>query len=135
MAFNRKSWLIACAAAILPMAGCGGRGTVPTKGEITLDGVPVAGVSISLVPEGQGLAAQAITGEDGRFKLETFRDNGAMPGDYRIVVSKYESVIEPHVKKVRSTLPKLYASPETTPLRCSIPCAGELRVALHGDTD
>lgn len=118
------------AAAILLIAGCG-RGTVPTSGTVALDGVPVGGAVISLVPEGAGLAARAIATEDGRFKLETFRDNGAMPGDYRIVVSKYEEVIEPHVKKLRSALPKIYASPETTPLRCTIPCEnGELRVLL-----
>ena len=76
-------------------AGCGSRGghlpkTVPATGVVTLDGKPVDGAQVVLVPAGEGATgAYGTTDTSGHFALRAYEEKeGAIPGDYKIQVSK-----------------------------------------------
>ena len=76
--------------------GCGGPETeppVPVSGKIMYKGKPVDGAQVTFLSKAQtgGRSASGRTGADGAFKLTTFKtDDGAIPGDYAITVSKSE---------------------------------------------
>ena len=122
--------------------GCGNKsslsGVYPAQGTITLDGQPLAGASITLVPETLGAesrGASALSDDAGHFQLSTLKANdGAFPGTYKVVVVKKE-VENPLTEeekakdaqgiKVRdivavNKLPKKYESTTTTDLTLTI---------------
>jgi hypothetical protein len=130
-------------------AGCSK--TAAVKGRVTLDGQPVAGATVLFVPEPEvrGRPASAITDSDGNFCLTTYRaEDGAVPGAYRIVVSKTKGFPEPaptHTGKKRALdrlarsaahkeekplFPALYSDPAKTPLRCTVPPPDQVSVEL-----
>jgi hypothetical protein len=76
-------------------AGCTGEGTnanlVPVTGNITLDGKPLVGASVTFVGTGAtpGLGGVGMTDEAGNFEVSHFRaGKGLDPGDYKVLVSK-----------------------------------------------
>ena len=77
------------------IAGCGGRSkAVTVTGIVTLDDVPVEGVSVRFIPvdPSKGEHAFGTTGSDGRYRLTTKNpEDGAIPGDYKVVVTMAES--------------------------------------------
>ncbi len=75
--------------------GCNSAGgnlpkTVPATGVVTLDGKPVDGAQVVLVPAGQeATGATAVTDSSGRFALRAYPEkDGAIPGEYKVQVSK-----------------------------------------------
>ncbi|MGZ0167619.1 MAG: hypothetical protein ACKVII_27165 [Planctomycetales bacterium] len=89
--------IIALFAGIL--AGCGGGASddrpdrTPVSGSVSIGGVPVTGAIVVFSPatEGKGRGATGITDDSGNFVLGTFsKDDGAVPGDYVVLVSKLE---------------------------------------------
>jgi hypothetical protein len=77
------------------VSGCGPRTshlpkTVPATGIVTLDGKPVEGAQVVIIPAKEGVTgASAITDASGRFALRAFPEkDGAIPGDYKVQVSK-----------------------------------------------
>jgi hypothetical protein len=130
--------------------GCGQTNTV--KGRVLLDGQPVAGATVTFVPDadGQGRPAFGTTDSDGYFQLMTYRPgDGALPGAYRIVVSKTEAPAAPpdndHASKQRAQdylarhsghkrdkplLPAIYSDAAKTPLRCTVPASSLVTVEL-----
>ncbi len=78
---------------LLSMAGCGGgiTGLYPVTGTVTYQGKPVAEATISFINEGEGRPATAISKTDGTYQLFTVDSAGALPGKYRVVVSKTEA--------------------------------------------
>lgn len=79
----------------LILAGCNSEGPVPVTGTITFEGKPVADASITFTPatRSEGKVAVGATDESGRFSLSllTGEDKeGAMPGDYKVSISKVE---------------------------------------------
>lgn len=81
------------------LAGCGGANlkTVKVPVTVTLDGRPLEGATISLLPvaadggETTGRPASGLTGSDGTCNLSTFSTgDGVVPGNYKITVSKEE---------------------------------------------
>lgn len=129
--------------------GCGK--TAVVKGRVTLDGHPVAGATVLFVPEdgNAGRPASGMTDDDGNFRLTTYRpDDGAVPGTYRIVVSKTKAFPEPdpkHTGKQRALdrvarknahknekrlIPALYSDPAKTTLRCTVPPPESVSVEL-----
>jgi hypothetical protein len=135
------------------LTGCGGRGTTPVRGLVTLEGAPVAGATVLFMPDGGdgGRPASGFTSSDGTFRLMTYRENdGALPGKYRVLVqrtepakdqreaehsamerarAKYEGVSSQKARK--PALPAVYAKFDTTPLRCTVPVSGEVPLDLH----
>ena len=85
--------LIGCAATgLFTAAGCGPAdglsGIVPVRGKVTLDGEPLASGEIRYMPTApEGRQARGSIESGGRFELSTLRPgDGALPGEYRIVV-------------------------------------------------
>jgi len=77
------------------MSGCGGGGerlpTVPASGIVTLQGAPVEGAHVALAPQDAtgGRSAFAQTDAQGHFQLMTLKpQDGALPGSYRVKISK-----------------------------------------------
>jgi hypothetical protein len=136
----------------LVLAGCGRR-TIPVQGVITLDGVPLAGATVLFMPEGSGAGrpASGYTADDGMFELMTYQPgDGALPGTYRVLIRKSEAAKDRDTaeqnalqrakakyeekaqqKSRNSSVPAVYASFDTSPLRCTVPVAGVLTVDLH----
>jgi hypothetical protein len=134
----------------LVQTGCGGPAEV--KGHVTLDGKPVSGATVLFVPEPGSSArpASGLTDGEGNFRLTTYRPNdGAVPGTYKIVVTKSEGVPSPpdpdHASKKRALdyerriagrdrpkriIPAIYGDAETTTLRCTVPASGTVNVEL-----
>ena len=138
----RLKWTMAVLLSILPMTGCGGPfKPVYLEGLVTLDGEPLAGATVTFLPEdGDGHPASGFTDQEGVFKLTTFKKNdGALPGEYCIVVTKIQSIEAPpeansgeadavlkHYKSLKSQgrrtlLPPIYAQAATTPFHCAVP--------------
>ena len=77
--------------------GCGGNknpfGTVYLEGTVTLDGTPIDGVSVTLIPldSGEQLSAGGVTDTSGKFTVTAGGSpagSGARPGKYDITFSK-----------------------------------------------
>jgi len=71
--------------------GCGQSnplGTVPVGGKVTYNSQPVEGATVSFIPNGEGRPATAISAADGSYNLTTLNWQGAVPGQYTVVVRK-----------------------------------------------
>ncbi len=77
------------------LVGCGGSGigTVPAEGVITVDGQPMEGVMVVFNPDAEGgRAASGRTDAEGKYVLTTVENgDGALPGTYKVSVSKHEN--------------------------------------------
>jgi len=68
-------------------------GTVYLEGTVTLDGVPIDGVNVTLIPldEGEQLSAGGVTDASGKFTVTAGGSpagSGARPGTYNVIFSK-----------------------------------------------
>jgi hypothetical protein len=144
----RRRWPLTYSllAGLLIMAGSGcGQQLAKVRGKVTLDGKPLDAAGVQFHPiGGRGVPANGITDTDGTFFVDTHsRDDGAWPGEYKVVISKYEvdpamrQKIDPSdpqamgkayaaaskamAKPKKYLVPKVYLRPETTPLRWKVP--------------
>lgn len=127
----------------LASAGCGSaeepppfqEELVPTAGTVTLDGQPLAGATLTFIPESGGETASGFTDAEGRFELSTLAANlsaderkGLVPGQYRVIVSRItmpdgqpvpEGTTEADAMAVgaQESLPPRYSSAQATTLR------------------
>ena len=147
---GRPSWwlLIVLATA----GGCGGANKpVPVHGVVLLDGRPLAGATITFVPDSPGThEAHAYSTADGSFKLSTYRPaDGAVPGEYKVLVSyteptpglsasaTQEEAMQAMEKATRAgkrpllILPDKYTNPAKTQLRQKVPPDGVVRLELR----
>lgn len=73
--------------------GCGGSSnppTYPVTGKVTLDGKEIEGAAVTFVAEKPENSAATKTKADGTYELATFNaGDGAMPGSYKVMVTKY----------------------------------------------
>jgi hypothetical protein len=137
------------------VSGCGR--TYPVEGVVLLDGAPLDGVTIVFEPEGSGQPAVGMTAADGSFKLGTQAGTGALPGKYRVLLTKvtgpkpgrpawigrrnpppsesekaaYLRQVADTKKQQREWVPKAYTNTTTTPLRFTVPVPGKLRLELN----
>ncbi len=111
------------AGGIAIQAGCGRSGPrpVPASGKVLLDGRPLPGGYVRVVPE-QGRAAGGRIDKQGRFTLGTFaEDDGCLPGTHGVEVTgafrggEGERAAAPGV-----TLPRRYADHRTSGLQVTI---------------
>ena len=81
---------------VLPLiAACGPSrpDTAPVNGNVTLDGKPIAGAQVMLVPTQGGRPGQGLTDEQGNFTIGTFeKDDGALLGPHNITVTSKRRV-------------------------------------------
>jgi hypothetical protein len=139
--------IVGAAALAILMPGCSGQATSPVEGVVLLDGKPLAGASVQLVPQGEGRDATAQTDAQGRFRVSTFRPgDGALPGTYKVVISppigtpdptQYASADEamaaaarPAPKPAGPPFPEKYTRPDQTPLTIQVPLDKPLRLEL-----
>jgi hypothetical protein len=140
------------ALALLTAAGCAGKYTpVPVSGVVTLDGQPVDKATVYFYAVGddkEGRPAQGVTDENGEFRLSTLgTDDGALPGEYKVVVHKYvptqpnlkipefpntpegklerqdfmyRNFEEKGIQPNTNSLPARYGDSSTTPLTCTV---------------
>lgn len=97
------------------MAGCGSSVAagpdpaklVAVKGQVLLDNKPIEGALIVFLPKDakMGDGANAFTDASGTYELKTSGTAGAVPGNYRVIVSR---LVDPSGKAV-------IATPETPP--------------------
>lgn len=97
---------------MLLTAGCGPgkpprEPTFPVTGTVTFNGSPVADASVVLVPgDPSQKGAMGNTDASGNFELTTYeKGDGAMSGEYRVRVFKYEMTNEPDPTSGSEPLP------------------------------
>jgi len=126
--------ILLCALATL---GCNSQGghlpkTVPAAGVVTLDGKPVEGAQVVLIPAGDATTgAFGTTNASGHFSLRAFEEKpGAIPGEYKVQVSK---TIEVKMQgkldggdavRFEHGVPAKYTGAKTSGLTATIPDAG-----------
>src|SRR5437879_6432336 len=107
-------------ALIVSMAGCSGNDRpVRQKVNVTLEGEPLAGVTVTFMSTANKRPAWGTTDEEGSFELTTYAaEDGAVPGEYKIIVNSAtppgagdlpEGLISPEVIKAsRRKLPPIH---------------------------
>jgi hypothetical protein len=144
-ALNVRGAIAGGLVALLLAGGCGPDtshlpATVPAKGTVLLDGAPIAGAQVILVPaDGATNGAYGATDDQGRFSLRAFDEKeGAVPGTYKAQVSKTVMVkLEgPDLDggdpvRYEMAVPAKYTGAETSGLRVDIPAAGKEDIKLE----
>ena len=140
----KNRWIICLwIGCLLATLGCGSRGshlpkTVPASGVVTLDGKPVDGAQVVLAPAGAGATgAFGVTNSSGHFSLRAYDEkDGAIPGDYKVQVSK---TIEVKLKctvdggdavRFDYGVPAKYTGAKTSGLTVTIPDTGNRDINL-----
>ena len=142
--------VLGCAALMMAAVfGCsrggdGGPPRVPVAVTVTHNGSPVQGAHVTFVPKGDGQAAYGVTGADGKTELSTQGErDGAMPGDYQVMVRKTETegperqfestetgampagAEAMKSAQTRNLLPEKYSAIGTTDLQASVAADGK----------
>jgi len=115
--------------------------TVPAAGVVTLDGKPVDGAQVIIVPAVDGTTgATAVTDASGHFALRAYPEkDGAIPGEYKVQVSKTVQVAIPGAKgsvdggdpvRFDFGVPAKYTGAKTSGLSVSIPDSGNKDIKL-----
>lgn len=128
---------------LLSVLGCGSGGgnlpkTVPASGIVTLDGKPVDGAQVVLVPANEGMTgATGVTDASGHFSLRAYpQKDGAIPGEYKAQVSK---TIEVKLKgsvdggdavRFDYGVPGKYTTADKSGLKVTIPDSGNRDIQL-----
>jgi hypothetical protein len=116
--------LLLAAGMSLLVSGCGNKGPrpVPVSGVVMIDGKPLTGGFLRVVPEG-GRPSGASIGPDGRFTLGCFADDdGCLTGTHKVEVQGFKQLSETSRQWLA---PRRYASTGTS----------GLTVAIDGPTD
>jgi hypothetical protein len=117
----------------LSLTGCGG--PVQVQGKVTVSGKPLSGAMVVFIPVGGGSEAGAMTNEEGNFQLVGKKEEGTLPGEYRVTVSKKDwppGVTPPDPTKMsfasvlqkRETVPHKYTVQDKTPLHVTVTKGG-----------
>lgn len=131
---------------LILLAGCSGDDkwkqdrpkTVPAEGTITLNGKPLEDATIVLTSDSNGCSGKSD--KEGKFKLEAFSpDPGAVPGSYKVMITKAEYPLTPDPSEKETNkpiyakllVPKKYTSPETSGLTVDIPETGKTDIKLE----
>lgn len=79
--------------------------TVKAAGTVVCDGKPLEGASIVFMQESGNYFARGITDSGGRFSLDAYESkSGAVPGTYKVTISKTVTVDKATPKAVPKTL-------------------------------
>lgn len=95
-----NAWLLSAIVCTVLAVGCQKGTDRPTTyavtGTVTQAGAPVAGAIVSFSPGAGGQGATGRTDDSGKYALSTFGgDDGALPGEYGVTISKFEGQEEP----------------------------------------
>ncbi len=138
---RKHCWIVSqfsCAILLGVATGCGeGQlATAPARGEIRIDGKPLANAYVVFTPE-KGPCATAHSDDDGGFVLSTYRDgDGAVVGKHYVTVSARESTNEPArgapglTQPGRSLIPVRYNNSATSGLTYNVTAGNENRFTI-----
>ena len=133
------------------LLGCGSSDTrpkvVPVTGTVTYQGKPVGDAQVTFWGDAAATPAVGQTDAEGKFQLITQDRTGAVPGKYKVTVSKTETLgggadnapttmddaakAPQYAKQTRATLPAQYADQSKTPLEQTVTDAGPNDIALE----
>ena len=105
---------------LVTLAGCGGGGPKlePVSGKILKSGTAMTNVSVSMVPEGDGVAAMGTADSSGTIVVQTAGRPGAIKGKYKIGVTEPIRPMTPEALASGSPPPlsfdRKYESPQTS---------------------
>lgn len=119
MARRITTYCLPLAVTLLVVPGCGTKGPrpVPVAGVVTIDGKPLAGGFIRVVPDA-GRPSSSTIDKVGRFTLGCFtKDDGCLTGTHKVEVSASENISETAKKWLA---PKKYASAYSSGLTVTI---------------
>lgn len=150
-----NTWFTAIGGAVIALAvnlsGCGGAKTeapaymsriVPVSGTVTFNGEPLADATILFEPEqtGEMESAAGATDAEGKYELKTIvvgqgPQMGAVPGAYRVVVTKFVmpdgskapsdmSDADAEAEGARELIPERYSDFGSTTLTADVPEGG-----------
>jgi len=123
---------------VLALAGCGpvydGPPLTKITGVVTLDGEPLSGADVLLIPQGatQGQGGAGRTDTSGQFSLKSpdGKFEGVVQGNYRVVINKLVTPdgadfvatpdIDPMTAAYREILPPIYSDSVQTTLTAQI---------------
>jgi hypothetical protein len=116
------------AACLLLAAGCGGGlKPVPVTGDVTLDGKPLANAGVLFCPVEKGPEAIGVTDASGKFQLSSTEHSGALPGQYRVTITKQQILGEenygrlgPKAVHIKWITPKKYSRMDTSGLQATV---------------
>jgi hypothetical protein len=121
----------------LLLASCGGGAgenlpVVPASGKVTYMGAALDGATLVFAPADGKHVGTALSGSDGAFSITMNNQSGALPGTYKVLVTKMlfsEPKLAPgeHVPtpgESKSLIPEKYGKLESTDLSVTIPEAG-----------
>lgn len=125
--------------------GCDGGdaiGTVDATGTVNLDGQPIDGAMITLMPlEGvQGRGGYGLSDGSGKVEFRITPETAGVPaGKYRVLAQKMTmpdgSPVPPDTLaadvEIRNNLSPVYSDPETSPLEVTIPEAGAQDIVVE----
>ncbi|HEV3081913.1 MAG TPA: carboxypeptidase-like regulatory domain-containing protein [Gemmataceae bacterium] len=85
---SRLSFAAVMAVSLLMFAGCGGlNGRYPVSGKVVYNGEPAVGAMVIFVSkDAPSQTHQGVVGEDGTFTLAGPAGDGALPGEYTVLV-------------------------------------------------
>jgi hypothetical protein len=88
-------WHLLATVFILVLTGCGGISTAPVTGKVILDGKPLAGATVTFIPEGTnpGPTSSGQTDSNGQYSLALVTDahvKGAVVGKHKVKISAME---------------------------------------------
>jgi len=116
---------------VAALSGCGSGSPTEIQGKVTLDGAPVDGVDVQVVPDGSQVAEfSGLSGPDGSFKIAILPNKKYKPGKYKVTASKYVAKDgnklsgQPGIDVLQlksmglaqNALPAIYESPQQTPI-------------------
>jgi hypothetical protein len=126
VAMNTRWARLTAAALLLIASGCNRSGLdlVDVAGVVKYDGKPLAGAGVVFVPS-QGLPAMDITDNNGEFSLITANQDGARVGEYRVSVSKTQTIEIPQrygypEYKTNHLIPQKYSKATTSGLTATV---------------
>lgn len=129
-------------AALLWAIGCGDAPSdapklVPVSGTVTLDGKALSRARVVFIPTGdtKGFGSEGVTDEEGKYTLKGNRGGaGAVPGTYKVVISKRimpdgsevpaDDKTPPIDSPAKEKLLPQYSTPTTSTLTAKVPEAG-----------
>ncbi len=100
--------------------------TFRIRGKVTLDGKPLAGARVYLF----SFATRTWRGGGDTAPDGSFSFSGLPPGAYKFSVDK---LVGHGQMGGINTLPPRYSDLDNTPLRCTVPSWGEVRLVLRSD--
>ena len=132
-------WVVGCGPADKPVPA----GLVPVSGTVTMDGKGLNGATVMFIPtSGQAVDAGGLTDEAGKYELKSGegKGTGALPGEYRVVVTRLTkpdgSVVPPSPEKSPMQLMTEENAKESVPAQYSDLLRSKLKatVAAGGGT-